>query len=369
MKTSSPVKAAGSRTLFLVVLAALALITLGLLRHGDGQLEAAITTQRARVALAPTASDLNDLANLLVVRGDLSEAEQAYRDAKSIAPESIEINYNLALLLQFLEKDREALQLFRKVVKLAPEAAWAHLQIGVLSADAGKRRQAIDAFATAFILEPRLASPQVNPHLVDRPEVLEAMLRSSKDIRVAQTAPLSFSDPDRISRLLIADSSAARTAARAVERRGLLEAAKKPAGENTAEEEEAATRLDLESLPQDLRDQEGDQARRPTLPDFESEPAEPDVTSAEETATSAPARRVVGAQDLQPVRGSSATGAPTRETPNRSRQPANVGTPSGTPTDSSPSRFRPGRRSSAQLELRETPARPEESVGRWAIGG
>ncbi len=349
----------------LLLLAAAA--TFGMVSRDDGQLEAAIAAQHARVAMEPSATDLNDLANLLVVRGDLDQAEQAYREALALAPESIEVPYNLALLLQHLERDREALKLFRGVVKKVPDAAWAHLQIGVLAADLGKRRQAVRSFSKAFALEPRLASPRINPHLAGRPEVLKAMLNASSNARAPQTAPLSFSEPDRIARLLVGESAAARAAARSIERRGLVEPAEPNEG-GLAEPTKQVRRLEVEGLPESAQSESKHAARLPAR----AEPTEPVPSGAGEkdraVADERAQRRVVGVEDLRAVRGAGAASqASGRGGRSRSGGTTSV-RPSGgnaSPAGGRTSRFRPGGRSSVRLELHELPTE-QRPVSRWA---
>ena len=358
-------------------------------------LDAAISAQRARLALGQDAEALNDLANLLVLSGDLAEAEAAYRDALQLNGERIEVIYNLALLLQHDGRTREALKLFRRVVDLSSDAAWAHLQIGVISSDLGKRKSAVKAFQRAFELEPRLASRAVNPHVADRPEAVQALLSAGND-RPARSAPLSFTEPDRVARMLLADAAVTRAATRAAQNRGLLpeddEAVVESDSDPTraAAEKRKARRLEVESLPGERErpneSREPDSTAEPSIDDELNYPEE-DLEDAdaelqrfrdqdEATVESAeppqePVRRVVGVQDLRDVRGAGASSSgagsssgnrrATPPTRTRQRPSAASSAPSG-----GASRFRPGRRSSARLELKLGEEPVQVATSRWA---
>lgn len=361
----------------------------------EDALLAAISAQRARVALEHDAEALNDLANLLVLAGDLQEAEDNYRIALELDPERIEVVYNLALLLQHDGRVREALKLFRRVVELSPDAAWAHLQIGVIASDLGKRKPAVKAFQRAFELEPRLASRAVNPHIADRPEAVQALLEAGND-RPARSAPLSFAEPDRVARMLLADAAVTRAATRAAQSRGILPEAEPAATDDApdptraAVEKRKARRLAVESLPgerpRDAAPRDDSSTAEPSFDDaYSDDPAdaeaemqrfrddEPDATDDRVRTDEQPVRRVVGAQDLREVSGGGATSS-AAESPGNSRAPGRATAPSqnrGRSTTSAPnrggaSRFRPGRRSSARLELRLGDEPVQVATSRWA---
>lgn len=365
----------------------------------DGEaLDAAISAQRARIALEQNAEALNDLANLLVLSGNLAEAEDSYRAAFELDPQRIEVIYNLALLLQHDGRGREALKLFRRVVDLSPDAAWAHLQIGLISSDLGKRKVAVKAFRRAFELEPRLASRAVNPHIADRPEAVQALLEVGND-RPARSAPMSFAEPDRVARMLLADAAVTRAATRAAQNRGLLpeEVVPEPeAGEEdpnrTAAEKRKARRLEVESLPGDRRRPSATERDSTAEPAPESDRA-PEDQGADSTveaegedemqrfrdreaaqgaaeAEPQPVRRVIGVQDLRDVRGSGATSSAPESSGNSRSTTApsrtRTGPSTSAPSQGGASRFRPGRRSSARLELRLGEEPIQVATSRWA---
>ena len=146
---------------------------------------------------------LNDLGNLLRMAGRLDEAEEAYRQALTIAPDKVPPRYNLALLLQQQGKRDKALEEFRLVVKTDPGFAWAHYQIGALLEEKGNESGALTAYAKAFALNPDLAFPQINPQVIDNELLTEALLKSYREVSAQPQAPNTYEDPERITELLV----------------------------------------------------------------------------------------------------------------------------------------------------------------------
>jgi hypothetical protein len=164
----------------------------------------AITSQRALAAERPADPQiLNDLGNLLLLAGDMKEAEQAYRDAIGLDPEMTSARYNLALLLAQTERPGLALDELELVVEAQPENAWAHYQIGAILDARGSDRRAIKRYAIALRLDPQLAFPEVNPHVIENDHLTEAMLHAYRDLPLAAQAPKTYERPGRIVDLLV----------------------------------------------------------------------------------------------------------------------------------------------------------------------
>jgi tetratricopeptide (TPR) repeat protein len=144
----------------------------------------------------------NDLGNLLLLVPQPAEAEEAYRKAVELDPDKVSALFNLGLLLQERGELREAYKHLRRVVKLEPRHAWAHYQLGALQEKWGQDSRAIDAYATAFSLDPQLAFPEVNPHIVDNRLVTPAMLKAYQS-DYSTPVPQVYDEPGRIARLLV----------------------------------------------------------------------------------------------------------------------------------------------------------------------
>lgn len=145
----------------------------------------------------------NDLGNLLVLASRPGEAEEAYRKAVALAPGRAASQFNLALLLQQKGELRESLRLYKQVVDLQPQHAWAWYQIGTLYEHWGQNGRAVDAYAGAFRIDPQLAFPEVNPHVVENNLLTQAMLRAYQQGYGTPQAPTVYEEPGRIVSLLV----------------------------------------------------------------------------------------------------------------------------------------------------------------------
>lgn len=173
----------------------------------------ALEAQRRLVADRPNdAAAQNDLGNLLLLAGDQAGAEEAYRQAVEMAPDHAPYRYNLALLLQETGRPGRALAELRRVAKLAPTNAWAAYQVGALLEAQGRRRAAVEWYGRAFRLNPDLAFPDVNPHVIDSELTAEAMLRGYRSATVDHDPPRIYAEPGRISSLLLPPPSAVEAA-------------------------------------------------------------------------------------------------------------------------------------------------------------
>lgn len=192
-----------------VVLAALAALA-----AAPPNLARALDSQRAMAAENPNDPHvLNDLGNLLLLAGHREEAESAYRRALEIAPEMTSARYNLGLLLYQTERPKKALAEFKVVADADPDNAWVLYQIGAAHDLLGSERKAVEFYARAFRLDPQLAFPEVNPHVIDNEHLTQAMLRAYRDVPLAGRAPKSYEQPGRIVSLMIPATEEAPAAA------------------------------------------------------------------------------------------------------------------------------------------------------------
>jgi len=167
-------------------------------------LQAALEKQQRLAAARPQdAAVFNDLGNLLVMAGQPSEAEAAYRHAVEIDPHRLSALYNLGLLQLQAGKSGEARQLFEKVLEIEPRHAWAHYQIGALQERKGDKSRAVREYAQAFRLDPQLAFREVNPQIVENGLVTEALLLAYRRESSAAAAPPIYDERSRIRELLV----------------------------------------------------------------------------------------------------------------------------------------------------------------------
>jgi tetratricopeptide repeat protein len=162
--------------------------------------------QRLAVERPRDAAVYNDLGNLLVMAGQPSEAESAYRHAVEIDPHRLSALYNLGLLLLQGGKTGEARQLFEKVLEIEPRHAWAHYQIGAILERKGDRSRAVREYAQAFRLDPQLAFREVNPQIVENGLVTESLLLAYRRQSSASAAPPIYDERSRIRELLVQEA-------------------------------------------------------------------------------------------------------------------------------------------------------------------
>ncbi len=352
----------------------------------DPILERAIAEQRKRAESQNSprarATALNDLANLLELRGDIAAAFENYRAAIEADDTWAPAHYNLALLAYTTGDSDLASSHLATATELEPGNAWAHYQLGRIADDAGEAGKALEHYISAVSLDSRLAFGDVNPHFLVNRYATEILLRADRTPLEA-LPPRTYSEPRRISGLLLpalVDEAVEETATRPAE---VVESREVPDDEVAkAERGEAVKSGDRDELGQVDRSPvpvgfDTDRFQEPTAPSvtFEApvtagvqgEPVEPAADRRTEREprvfTRDDLRRrtvavggvsVVPAAGLQPSsspasgsRGAIQVGTPVGP---GGRQPATAPAP-GTFGGSRGGRFEPSARSSAQLDV------------------
>ena len=367
---------------------------------GDRSLDRAIAAQRERVDAqtrpADRASALNDLANLLELRGDVEGAFEHYRAAIAEDGNLAPAHYNLALLAYSTGDSELASGHLETAIGLDPRNAWAHYQLGRIADDAGDSAAAVEHYIHALSLDTRLAFADVNPHFALNRHATEVLLRANRS-QIEAVPPRTYSEPGRISGMLLPRTGGD---AAAVEAGSAAEATEAPASASApasdrAPAEESARRASRASGPEGESDdgvrqviqsrgtlpaggQAGEETYRRSAPlATRFETADSGTAAAEERAesgagdASAQERpRVFTREHLRTrtlgggrmVGGSPGGAAPSRPTPiGGSRGGVQLGTPVGPGGRQAPppaagtfrgsgGRFQPSARSSAQLE-------------------
>ncbi len=173
---------------------------------GVRNLDRAIAAQRKRVdeqtRSADRASALNDLANLLELRGDVEGALEHYLAAIAEHRAWAPAHYNLALLAYTTGDPELASTHLETAIELDPGNAWAHYQLGRIADDAGDAVEAVKHYVHALSLDTRLAFTDVNPHFAVNRYATEVLLKADRS-RVEALPPRTYSEPGRISSLLL----------------------------------------------------------------------------------------------------------------------------------------------------------------------
>lgn len=194
-------------------------------------LDRAIAAQRKRVDEQTTSADrasaLNDLANLLELRGDVEGAFEHYLAAIAEDGAWAPAHYNLALLAYTTGDSELASTHMERAIELDPGNAWAHYQLGRIADDAGDAVAAVEHYVHALSLDTRLAFTDVNPHFAVNRYATEVLLKADRS-RVEALPPRTYSEPGRISSLLLPRMEEEATAADAGGAAQAAEAAEMP---------------------------------------------------------------------------------------------------------------------------------------------
>jgi hypothetical protein len=187
-----------------ILIALVPAVTLAAMTVSPRNLENALVAQRALALEQPEdARVFNDLGNLLVLAGELDQAEAAYSRALELDPTKVSTRFNLGLLQQQLGRFRDALEQYRAVLDIDPYHAWSYYQMGTLFDHWREDDLAVKYYAEAFSLDPELAFPEVNPHVIDNRLLTEALLKAHSGQREIPSAPKAYDEPGRIAQLLV----------------------------------------------------------------------------------------------------------------------------------------------------------------------
>ena len=180
--------------------------TIGAVSKSDPTLERAIAEQRKVVERQNRplgrATTLNDLANLLELRGDIAAAFEHYRAAIAAAGAWAPAHFNLALLAYTTGDSELAESHLETAVELDPGNAWAHYQLGRIADDLDDAEAAVEHYVRAVSLDSHLAFSDVNPHFAVNRYATEILIRAERT-RAQALPPRAYSQPGRISNLLL----------------------------------------------------------------------------------------------------------------------------------------------------------------------
>ncbi len=116
--------------------------------------EAAPPPQAPPPSEVPLPEDPVQRGQVLLGRGNLEDAEKAFREAVQKYPNKPEPLYFLGVVYLQKGEAEKALEQFQKVLKLIPNHLLSHYNIGQAYLLLGKREEAIQAFQTALKIEP-----------------------------------------------------------------------------------------------------------------------------------------------------------------------------------------------------------------------
>lgn len=141
----------------------LTLCTLGIIARGCHQLPQAESAYRDALRLAPDSVEIhNELALLYSDTGRTDEAESAFLRALQIRPDYAEAHNNLGVLFKKTGRRDEAQASYRRALEIKPNYAEAHNNIGVILKEDGRLDEAAQAYRQALALKPDYADARWN---------------------------------------------------------------------------------------------------------------------------------------------------------------------------------------------------------------
>ncbi|HSV70571.1 MAG TPA: tetratricopeptide repeat protein [Methylibium sp.] len=95
-------------------------------------------------------------------QAQLARAVESFRRAAALAPQSPELQFNLAVTLGRLGKLDEAVAVYRRALTLKPDFAVAHYNLGTALKDLGRHADAVAALQRAVALQPGYLAAHAN---------------------------------------------------------------------------------------------------------------------------------------------------------------------------------------------------------------
>ncbi len=173
---------------------AASLLTAGELAILASDTTAALDVCRRAVAIEPTGPAYGGLGEALFAARRYEEAEAALRKAVELDPGSPRHRFNLANVLEVLDRPDEAEVHFRSYIELQPADAIGRFNYGVHLDKLGRKLEALEQVETAVRLSPQMLTAQVV-----RGQLLEDLGRLPEALAAIDT--LTARDPENAPRL------------------------------------------------------------------------------------------------------------------------------------------------------------------------
>lgn len=130
-------------------------VELGATHHALGRLEAAEESFRQAVAVDPNSTEgWSNLGETLRSLGRLKDAEKCLRRAIAVDPGFADAHYNLAACLSTMGKRDEAIAAFKRTIAIRPDSDRAHLDLGRIYLDLTRFGDAVEHLNRVAELKP-----------------------------------------------------------------------------------------------------------------------------------------------------------------------------------------------------------------------
>ena len=156
-----------SETLFTTVIASYpqaqaAHHNLGVLYQKEGHMQQALDQYQAALAIAPKASTLSNIGDILRENNQFPEAAEFYKQALAINPRSVDAMLGMGLLALQQSDVKTAIAAFQTAVEFAPGDSRTHLNLGAALLRAQRTDEAITEYKKAITFDPTNAAAFFN---------------------------------------------------------------------------------------------------------------------------------------------------------------------------------------------------------------
>lgn len=117
------------------------------------------------------------LAKALTEAGDREDAIRALETAAEIAPNRVDVWVDLGAVYVQAGETGEAIDALETALEIEPFAPLAHYNLGLAYQAERRYDDAMDSFEAALTLAPELGDPEVNPGVVNNPDMPMVKLR------------------------------------------------------------------------------------------------------------------------------------------------------------------------------------------------
>ncbi len=130
---------------------------------GVGQTQAGIDQYREAVRLNPTDDHYDELGNVLLMTGNLAEANGEFRNALALNPKNVGANGGLGFVLVLQGRTQEGIAQLLATLQLDPHDETTHWRLGTIYLQMGQKDKALEHYERVVKDHPE--DPQANYYL------------------------------------------------------------------------------------------------------------------------------------------------------------------------------------------------------------
>jgi hypothetical protein len=141
---------------------------------------------------------LVDLGTMLFERGYPKDALEMYREALHRDKSLYEAWLRIGIVEHRAREYEDARHAYHKCLDMMSGHGWCNFYLGLLEEQTGHPTKALKHFEKAYEHAPALASPKVNPEVLQSKLQFGAAVKQSSEERFTEAAPLAFLEPEQV---------------------------------------------------------------------------------------------------------------------------------------------------------------------------